>query len=147
MPGALNSMKYDDEFLRDILEEVNVIALVGASAKPERPSHTVMKYLLHKGYRVIPVNPNEAGGEILGETVYASLADVEEVVDMVDIFRRSDAVPEIVEQAIEANARIIWMQQGVVHTAAAKVAEEAGLRVVMDRCPKIEYERLGLGAF
>ncbi|MFB9887054.1 CoA-binding protein [Balneatrix alpica] len=145
MTGAVASLKYADEEIRDILEEVSVIALVGASPNPERPSYTVMKYLLHKGYRVIPVNPNEAGKEILGEEVFASLADIGEPVDMVDIFRRSETVMEVVEQAIEIGARVVWMQLDVVNEEAAAKAEEAGLRVVMDRCPKIEYERLRLG--
>lgn len=147
MTGALNELKYDDDFIRDILEEVNVVAVVGASSNPERPSHQVMKYLLHKGYRVIPVNPNEAGKSILGEPVVASLQDITEPIDMVDVFRRSEAVAEVVDEAIAANARVVWMQLGVVNQGAASRAEEEGLRVIMDRCPKIEYERLRLGIY
>lgn len=133
---------YSDEYLRGVLGTVRTIAMVGASEHWNRPSYFAMKYLQDKGYRVIPVNPQAKGGEILGEKVYASLDDVPEKIDMVDIFRRADAVPGIVDQAIAKGAKVVWMQLGVRHDAAAAKAEAAGLKVVMNRCPKIEYSRL-----
>ncbi|MBC8130477.1 MAG: CoA-binding protein [Rhizobiaceae bacterium] len=118
--------------------------MVGASAKEQRPSYFVMKYLQGKGIRVIPVNPGQAGGTILGETCYAALADIPHPVDMIDIFRASDAVPGIVAEALALDPRpaVIWMQLTVRHDEAATHAEAAGVAVVMDRCPKIEYARL-----
>ena len=116
--------------------------MVGASANWNRPSFFAMKYLQLKGYRIIPVNPKEAGGEILGEKVYASLREIPEAVDMVDIFRASAAAGPIADEAIEIGAKVVWMQFGVRNDEAAKRAEEAGLTVVMNRCPKIEYGRL-----
>jgi len=133
---------YTDDYLRGILQSVRTIAMVGASEHWNRPSSFAMKYLQNKGYRVIPVNPQAKGEQILGETVYNSLADVPDKIDMVDIFRRADAVPEIVDQAIAKGAKVVWMQLGVRHDAAAAKAEAAGLEVVMNRCPKIEYSRL-----
>jgi uncharacterized protein len=133
---------YDDKYLRTILGEVKTIAMVGASPHWNRPSFFVMKYLQSKGYRVIPVNPQAAGETILGERVYADLADVPEPIDMVDIFRRSEAAGAIVDEAIRKHARVVWMQIGVRDDAAAARAEAAGLKVVMNRCPKIEYSRL-----
>ncbi len=133
---------YPDALLRRILREVKTIAMVGASPDWNRPSYFAMKYLQIKGYRVIPVNPKAAGQEILGERVYASLRDVPEKVDMVDIFRTAAAVPPIVEEAIAIGAKVVWMQLGVRHDAAARRAEAAGLTVIMNRCPKIEYGRL-----
>ena len=133
---------YPDSLLRRILREVRTIAMVGASPDWNRPSYFAMKYLQIKGYRVIPVNPKAAGGEILGERVYASLKDIPEKVDMVDIFRASSAVPPIMEDAIAIGAKVVWMQIGVRHDAAARRAEEAGLTVIMNRCPKIEWGRL-----
>ena len=122
------------------------IAVVGASASWNRPSYFAAKYLQQKGYRIIPVNPRYAGQEILGETCYASLKEVPDRIDMVDVFRGSDAAPGIVDEALEIAAdkgiRVIWMQLGVRHDAAARKAEAAGLQVVMDRCPKIEFGRL-----
>jgi predicted CoA-binding protein len=134
--------QYDDEFLRRILREVRLIALVGASPNPERPSHIVMKYLQGKGYRVIPVNPGAAGQTILGETVYADLAALPERPDMLDIFRNAEAAGPLADQAIALGIRVVWMQLGVRNEAAAARAEAAGLRVVMNRCPEIEYMRL-----
>ncbi|WP_199175502.1 O-acetylhomoserine aminocarboxypropyltransferase [Telmatospirillum siberiense] len=134
---------YSDAKLRRILSSVRTIAMVGASANWNRPSYFVMKYLQSKGYRVIPVNPGLAGQQLQGETVYARLADIPDPVDMVDVFRAADAVPGIVEEAIAIKARVVWMQLGVRHDAAAANAEAAGLEVVMDRCPKIEFGRLG----
>lgn len=134
----------DDAALRRLLTETKVIALVGASAKPARASHDVMDYLLHRGYRVIPVNPGLAGGTILGQTVVARLADIAEPVDMVDIFREESALGGVVDEAIAIKAKAVWMQLGLADDAARQRAEAAGLAVVMDRCPKIEIPRLGL---
>ncbi len=133
---------YSDEYIGDILAETKTIAVVGASDNVVRPSYMVMKYLKRKGYRVIPVNPGKAGNELLGETVYASLKDIKDPVDMVDCFRASDAIPGIVEEAKAINAKVIWTQLGVYHSEAARDAEEAGMKVVMNRCPKIEFGRL-----
>ncbi len=133
---------YSDEYLRDILRSVRVIAMVGASANWNRPSYFVMKYLQAKGFRVIPVNPGVAGQEILGEKVYAALGEIPVAIDLVDIFRRSDQVGPIVDQAIKIGAKVVWMQLTVRNDAAAEKAEAAGLKVVMNRCPKIEFGRL-----
>ncbi len=140
----MNHDACDDAHLVSILRSVRVIALVGASPKPERPSHEVMEYLLEHGYRVIPVNPGQAGGEILGQRVFASLAEIGEPVDMVDIFRNSAAAGEVTKAALALSPRpaVIWMQIGVRNDAAAAEAERAGVRVVMDRCPKQEHARL-----
>ena len=134
---------YDDAYVRGVLKRVKVIAMVGASTNWNRPSFFAMKYLQAKGYRVIPVNPTAAGQEILGEKVYAALADIPVPVDMVDIFRNSAAAGPIVDEAIKIGAKVVWMQLGVRNDAAAARAEAAGLTVVMNRCPKIEYARLG----
>ena len=133
---------YTDQYLRDILRSVRTIAMVGASPHWNRPSYFAMKYLQDKGYRVIPVNPQAAGQEILGEKVYADLSQVPEKIDMVDVFRRPDAAPALVDQAIAKGAKVVWMQLGVRNDDAALKAEAAGLKVVMNRCPKIEYSRL-----
>ena len=125
----------------ELLRSSRVIAVVGLSGDPFRPSHGVAEYLQRAGYRIVPVNPNET--EVLGETSYASLEDVPEKIDIVDIFRRSEYVLEIVESAIRAGARAVWMQEGVIHEAAARRAQEAGLTVVMDRC--ILKEHVGQG--
>lgn len=133
----------DDAELRKILTSVKTIALVGWSPKPDRPSHRVAAFLKARGYRVIPVNPGQAGQVALGETVVASLAEAGPV-DMVDIFRRSEEAGAVVDAAIAAGTKVVWMQLGVVDEAAAGRARAAGLRVVMDRCPAIEMPRLGL---
>ncbi len=133
---------YSDRFVTDILRDTRVIALVGASVNWNRPSYFAMKYLLAKGYTVIPVNPGQAGNEILGQTVYASLDDIPVAIDMVDIFRNSEAAGPITDDAIRIGAKTVWMQLGIVNEEAANRAEEAGLKVVMNRCPKIEYARL-----
>lgn len=133
---------YGDEYLRGILGSVKTIAMVGASPNWNRPSYFVMKYLQAKGFRVIPVNPGAAGQEILGETCVASLDDVPGKVDMVDIFRNSEAAGPITDDAIRIGAKIVWMQLTVRNDDAAKRAEAAGLKVVINRCPKIEYARL-----
>ena len=137
-----NHHSYGDDLLRRILREVRVIALVGASPDPERDSFIVRKYLRDRGYRVIPVNPRAAGTTILGETVLPDLAALPAAPDMVDIFRNSEAAAAVTDEAIAAGARVVWMQLGVRNDAAAARAETAGLTVIMDRCPKIEYRRL-----
>ncbi len=135
---------YTDAFLKDILRRTKSIAVVGVSMNPVRPSYYVARYLSLKGYKVIPVNPGHAGKMLFGETVRASLSDISGPVDMVDIFRRSEAVPPIVDEALKSfpNLRTIWMQIGVENSEAAAVAEARGIDVVMNRCPKIEYQRL-----
>ena len=135
---------YPDTYLRGILESVRTIAVVGASPRRERPSHRVMAYLQRRGYRAIPVNPNATGSTINGEQVYASLAEVLEPVDMVDVFRRTEAAGGVADEAIAIGAKVVWMQLGVRDDAAAARAEMAGLKVVMNRCPAIEIPRLGL---
>jgi O-acetylhomoserine (thiol)-lyase len=141
--SALDPIPYSDAKLRRILSSVRTIAMVGASANWNRPSYFVMKYLQNKGYRVIPVNPGTAGQEQLGEKIYASLRDIPDTIDMVDVFRASDAVGPIVDDAIAIGAKIVWMQLGVRNDKAAAVGETAGLEVIMNRCPKIEFGRLG----
>ena len=138
----MNHDSYSDEYLRGVLRRTKTIAMVGASPNWNRPSYFVMKYLQSKGFRVIPVNPRAVGEEILGEPVAASLVEVGVPIDLVDVFRTSDAAPAIVEDAIRIGAKTVWMQIGVRHDAAAARAEAAGLDVVMNRCPKIEYSRL-----
>ncbi|NKI73384.1 CoA-binding protein [Dickeya sp. CFBP 2040] len=133
-----------DNDIKALLNQVKTIALVGASDNPSRPSYGVMAYLLGQGYRVIPVNPGLAGNTLLGQHVYASLAEIPEPVDMVDVFRQSDAVFEVAQDAIAIGARVLWLQIGVINEAAAVLAHDAGLSVVMDRCPKIEIPRLEL---
>jgi uncharacterized protein len=124
----------------DILKSAHTIAVVGISSNPMRPSNGVAEYLKRAGYRIIPVNPKET--EVLGEKCYARLEDVPEKIDLVDIFRRSEYVPEIVESAIRVGARTVWMQEGVIHEAAAERARQAGLDVVMDRCTLKEHRKL-----
>lgn len=140
----MNHDTYDDAYIAGILQEVRTVAIVGASANEVRPSFFVAKYLIDKGYTVFPINPGHAGKEILGRPTYARLADVPEPIDMVDVFRASDAAPAIVDEALALDPRpkVIWMQLTVRHDAAAARAEAAGIRVVMNRCPKIEYARL-----
>ena len=133
-----------DEEIAALLKGTHVTAMVGASANPARDSHEVMAFLQGQGYRVIPVNPGLARQQLLGETVVASLADIGEPVDLVDIFRNSEAAGAAVDEAIAIGAGVVWMQLGVINEAAAARAEAAGLRVVMNRCPKIEIPRLGL---
>lgn len=135
---------YDDAYISDILKNVRTIAVVGASANEDRPSFRVMKFLIEKGYTVFPVNPGHAGKEILGRMTYARLADVPEAIDMVDVFRASESVPPVVDEALALDLlpKVIWMQLGVQHDGAAAKAEAKGVKVVMNRCPKIEHTRL-----
>ena len=140
----MNHDSYDNAYIGGILNSVKTIAMVGASANDVRPSYFVLKYLLAKGFSVFPINPGQAGREILGRMTYASLADIPEPIDMVDIFRAATAVPGIVDEVLRLDPlpKVIWMQLGVRHDEAAARAEAAGIKVVMNRCPKIEYGKL-----
>src|SRR5476651_22880 len=140
----MNHDAYQDSYIRGILNTVKTIAMVGISPKENRPSYFAFKYLLERGYRMIPVNPGRAGKEILGQKVYAKLTDIPEPVDMVDIFRASQFVMPIVQEAVllKPKPQVIWMQLTIRDDAAAAFAEAAGMKVVMNRCPKIEYGRL-----
>ncbi len=140
----MNHDQYPDSYIRGILNTVKTIAMVGISPKENRPSYFAFKYLLERGYRMIPVNPGQAGKEILGQKVYAKLADIPEPVDMIDIFRASQFAMPVVQEALamRPKPRVIWMQLTIRDDEAAKLAEAAGLKVVMNRCPKIEYGRL-----
>jgi predicted CoA-binding protein len=140
----MSGFKNDEAIIRKVLTSSKTIALIGASQKKERPSHYVMEYLLQKGYNVIPVNPGMEGKELLGQKVYPSLSSIPVPIDMVDIFRNSEAVPPIVEEAITIGAKSIWMQVGVVNEEAAQKAKDAGMDVVMNRCPKIEIPKFGI---
>lgn len=144
MVAFMNHDTYSDSYIRGILNTVKTVAMVGFSPKDSRPSYFVFKYLIERGYHVVPVNPGQAGKEVLGQKVYASLSEIPEPIDMVDIFRASAHVMPIVEEALalKPRPRVIWMQLTVRNDEAAKLAEEAGLKVVMNRCPKIEYGRL-----
>lgn len=140
----MNHDSYDNTYIAGILNSVKTIAMVGASANDVRPSYFVLKYLLAKGFSVFPINPGQAGKEILGRMTYARLADIPEPIDMVDIFRAPAAVPGIVDEVLRLDPlpKVIWMQLGVRHDEAAARAEAAGIKVVMNRCPKIEYGKL-----
>ncbi len=142
--GAMNHDRYDDAYISGILSAIRTIAIVGASANDVRPSFFVTKYLIDKGFEVFPVNPGHAGKEILGRMTYARLAEIPVAIDMVDIFRGSAAVPPIVDEALALTPlpKVIWMQLTVRNDEAAAKAESAGIKVVMNRCPKIEYGRL-----
>lgn len=145
MDGTTPAMKHDDyrdAYIREILHETKTIAMVGASPNWNRPSFFAMKYLQQKGYRVIPVNPVAHGQTILGEPVIKSLADIEDKVDMVDVFRKPEECVGYAEEAVRIGAKVLWLQLGVRNDEAARIAEDAGLTVVMNRCPKIEYARL-----
>lgn len=130
--------------IAEILTNTNTIALVGASDKPDRPSYRVMAWLLEQGYHVIPVSPKVAGKTLLGQKGYATLAEIPEKVDMVDVFRNSEAAWEVAQEAIAIGAKTLWLQLGVINEQAAVLARDAGLNVVMDKCPAIEIPRLGL---
>lgn len=138
----MNHDAYPNAYIRDILLNHRVFGVVGASAKATRPSYFVMKYLLGKGYDVVPVNPGLGGGSILDRPVAGSLAEIDRPIDVVDIFRNSEAAFSVTEEAIRIGAKVVWMQIGVRNDEAARLAERAGLEVVMNRCPKIEYSRL-----
>lgn len=140
----MNHDSYDNAYIAGVLNSVKTIAMVGASANDVRPSFFVLKYLLAKGFSVFPINPGQAGKEILGRMTYARLADIPEPIDMVDIFRAAAAVPGIVDEvlALDPVPKVIWMQLGVRDDEAAARAEAAGIKVVMNRCPKIEYGKL-----
>lgn len=136
--------QYDKSLIRDVLKSTNTIAMVGASANPSRPSYGVMRFLLSKGYHVIPVNPGHAGQEIHGQKVVGHLADIDEPVDMVDVFRAADQLPAVVDEvlAMKILPKVIWGQLTVRNDAAARKAEDRGMTVIMDRCPAIEYPRV-----
>jgi uncharacterized protein len=140
-----NKLEYSNKALYDILDNVKTIALVGASPKPERASYEVMEFLQERGYRIIPVNPVIAGQTLLGETVYASLNDIPDSFDMVEIFRNSEAAGDITKEALALNApkqpKVIWMQLKVINHEAAELAESKGIKIIMDRCPKQVTEK------
>lgn len=142
----MSELHYDDDLIRRILKETRTVAMAGASPNWVRPSNFAMKYMLGKGFQVHPINPGHAGKEIWGRMTYAALAEVPAPVDMLDIFRNSEAAGALVDEAIalkdEKGIKVVWMQLGVINHDAAKRAEAAGLTVIMDRCPKIEYGRL-----
>ncbi|MEB2844053.1 CoA-binding protein [Rhizobiales bacterium RZME27] len=142
----MNHDAYEPAYISGILKGTKTIALLGASPNPERPSNRVMAFLVSKGYQVFPVNPGQTGKQILGQTVYAKLADVPQPVDLVDVFRAAEYLDSVVDEAIalDAKPKVIWGQLSVRDDKAAAKAEAAGINVVMDRCPAIEYPRLGL---
>ena len=127
---------------KDILKNINTIAVVGVSSKEERDSYKVMKFLIERGYTVFPVNPNEEGSSVLGLNFYPNLSSIQQPIDMVDVFRASDAVFEIAEEAIKIKAKVLWMQLEIINNDAANLAEAAGMKVVMNRCPKKEFKNL-----
>jgi len=140
----LNHDRYDDSFIRGILDTVKTVAVVGASHGDDKPSMFVVKYLSERGYRIFPINPGRAGQLVAGVRAYANLAEVPEPIDMVDVFRRAEFVPQVLDEVLVLSSRpkVFWMQLGVKNDAAAARAEAAGMTVVMNRCPKIEYGRL-----
>ena len=140
----MNHDSYDPNLIRDVLKNTRRIAMIGASPNPSRPSNGVLRFLLSKGYDVVPINPGHAGKEIHGQTVVASLADIEGPIDMVDVFRAADQLPAVVDEvlALPNRPKVIWGQLTVRNDEAAKKAEDAGITVIMDRCPAIEYPRL-----
>ena len=135
------NINYPDSFIKQILEESNTIAIVGASSKEDRDSYKVMKYLLQKGYKVFPVNPYESGKNILGQKCYEDLESIKQSVDIVNVFRAHEAVLGIAKQAIKISAKVLWTQEDIIHHEAAELVEKAGLKVVMDRCPKKELSK------
>ena len=135
-------VNYFDSYIKEILDEVKTIAVVGASANQDRDSYKVMQVLMQHGYEVFPINPNETGNVILGQPCYADLSSVAVKIDMVDVFRAADAVMGVTKEAIAIGASVLWTQLDIVHKEAAELAEQAGLKVVMDRCPKIELAKL-----
>ena len=137
-------MNYSKLFINEILKEVKTIAIVGASARQERDSFKVMRSLLDNGYEVFPVNPNEEGGLILGQFCYKDLGSIQKKIDMVDVFRAEEAIMGITKESIQIKAKVLWTQLGIVNEEASKLAKKAGLKVVMNRCPKIELDKLNL---
>ena len=135
-------VNYSESYIKEILDEVKTIAVVGASANQDRDSYKVMQVLMQHGYEIFPINPNEAGNFILGQPCYADLSSVSGKIDMVDVFRAADAVMGVTKEAIAIGASVLWTQLDIVHKEAAELAEQAGLKVVMDRCPKIELAKL-----
>ena len=135
-------VNYSESYIKEILNKVKTIAVVGASANQNRDSYKVMQVLVQHGYEVFPINPNEAGNIILGQPCYADLSSVSVKIDMVDVFRAADAVMGVTKEAIAIGASVLWTQLDIVHKEAAELAEKAGLKVVMDRCPKIELAKL-----
>jgi predicted CoA-binding protein len=134
----------EDDLIREVLTTVRTIAVVGASENPARDSNDVMRFLMDRGYEVFPVNPASRAKEIHGRKVYASLKEVPEAIDMVDVFRRSEVAGEVCDEAVRAGAKVVWMQLGVINESGKQRAEAAGLKVIMDRCPKIETRRLAV---
>ncbi len=141
---VLGDILMKDQEIAEILKSVKTIALVGASEKVNRPSYEVMEYLLHQGYHVIPVSPKLAGQTLLGQLVYEKLSDINEPIDMVDVFRNAEAAVGIAQEAVAAKANVLWLQKGVISEEAQKIALEAGVKFVMDRCPKQDILALGL---
>ena len=135
-------VNYSKSYIKEILDEIKTIAVVGASANQDRDSYKVMQVLMQHGYEVFPINPNEVGNFILGQPCYADLSSVSGKIDMVDVFRATDAVMGVTKEAIAIGASVLWTQLDIVHKEAAELAEQAGLKVVMDRCPKIELAKL-----
>ena len=135
-------VNYSESYIKEVLDEVKTIAVVGASANQDRDSYKVMQVLMQHGYEVFPINPNETGNIILGQPCYADLTSVLVKIDMVDVFRAADAVMGVTKEAIAIGATVLWTQLDIVHKEAAELAEQAGLKVVMDRCPKIELAKL-----
>ena len=135
-------MNYSKLFIDEILQEVKTVAIVGASARQERDSFKVMRSLIDNGYEVFPVNPNEEGSLILGQFCYKDLSSIQKKIDMVDVFRAEDAIMGIAKESIQIKAKVLWTQLGIVNEEASKLAKKAGLKVVMNRCPKIELDKL-----
>ena len=141
-PFLLRRHMPPDDRLRQLLSDARTIAVVGLSSSPSRASHSVARYLQNHGYKIIPVNPHET--EVLGERAYASLADIPEQVDVVDVFRRPEYTVDVAEDAVKVGAKVFWLQSGIVNEEAQRIAQEGGLDVVMDACMKIEHQRLGV---
>ena len=137
-----DTINYSDEYIKEILSETKTVAVVGASSKPDRDSYKVIESLLAHGYKVFPVNPNEIDNSILGLSFYPDLNSIKHSVDMVDVFRSLDAVMGVTQEAIQINAKVVWMQLEIINYEAANLAEIAGLKVIMNRCPKIEFKKL-----
>ena len=135
-------VNYSRSYIKEILDEVKTIAIVGASANPDRDSYKVMQVLIQHGYQIFPINPNEEGNLIFGQPCYAELSSVSGQIDMVDVFRAKDAIMGVTKEAIAIGAKVLWTQLDIANKEAAKLAEQAGLKVVMDRCPKIELAKL-----